>query len=93
MAYTCGTNCLTVPFTATAIDTCCSNVNVDLQYYLGTNITSATNNCFLVNTTNMVVVVASDNCSNVVSSYFTVTVLPGPGSLAIQYQQQGTTSS
>ena len=94
VAYTCGTNCLTVPFTATAIDPCCGNSNVFLQYYVlqGTNsipIADPPSYCFPADSTNTVKVVASDNCSNVVTSYFNVTVLNGPGSVAISYQYVG----
>jgi uncharacterized repeat protein (TIGR03803 family) len=63
-------NCATVPFTATAIDTCCTNV--DLLYI------PASNTCFLANTTNTVQVVAFDSCNDTaVTNFFTVTVLPG----------------
>jgi hypothetical protein len=70
----CSTNCVVVPLSATAIDTCCTN-DMTLQYYLGGTSISATDTCFSVNTTNTVEVVAMDGCSNTASSYFTVTVI------------------
>ena len=92
----CGDSCVIVPLTATAIDTCCSNVT--LQYYLGLGGTSisATDTCFNVDTTNTVTVVATDSCGNMASSYFTVTVPletncgccgPGLGPQTIQWLQ------
>jgi len=69
VAYTCS-NCTTVPFTATAFDSCCTNMF--LQYF------PPTNTCFLVNSTNPVMIVAYDSCNNAVTNIITVTVLPGP---------------
>jgi hypothetical protein len=63
-------NCLPVSFSATAVDTCCSNVT--LQYF------PPPDTCFSNNSTNLVEVVATDSCGNSASNHFTVTVLPGP---------------
>lgn len=93
VAYTCGSNCLTVPFAARAVDICCTNTSAFLQYYViqGTNsipISTPPSYCFPANSTNTVEVVATDGCGNIVSNYFTVAVMYGPGTLAIKAQQQ-----
>jgi len=69
VAYTCN-NCTTVPFTATAIDNCCSNVFLTYD--------PPTNTCFPLNSTTPVKLLAFDYCGNRVTNYITVTVLPGP---------------
>jgi hypothetical protein len=69
VAYTCS-NCTTVPFTATAVDICCSS-GATLSF----NPPETT--CFPLNSTNKVTVTATDQCGNAASSSFTVTVLPG----------------
>jgi hypothetical protein len=69
VAYTCG-SCTTVPFTATAVDSCCTQVS--LAYSIDTN------TCFALNTITPVNIVASDNCGNFATNYITVTVLPEP---------------
>jgi hypothetical protein len=66
-------NCTTVPFTAKAIDFCCSNV------FLVYN--PPTNTCFPVNTKTPVQIMAFDYCGNTVTNYITVTVNPGPNCL------------
>jgi HYR domain len=63
-------NCVPVAFSATALDPCCSNATLIYQPQSGT--------CFAVNTTTTVTVIGSDNCGNVATNYFTVTVNPGP---------------
>jgi hypothetical protein len=64
-------NCVPVTYSATALDTCCPNVNLIYQPPSGT--------CFPVNKTTTVTVIATDNCNNNgVTNYFTVTVNPGP---------------
>jgi len=63
-------NCVMVPFNARAFDTCCSNVT--LTYSMPTNA------CFQLNTMTPVNVVATDECSNTVSTTFTVSIVPGP---------------
>jgi len=60
-------NCTSVPFSATASDLCCSNVS--LQY------DPAPDTCFAAGTTTTVKVVATDDCGNSVSNYFTVRVI------------------
>ncbi|HEV2208299.1 MAG TPA: hypothetical protein VG167_05950 [Verrucomicrobiae bacterium] len=69
VAYTCS-NCTTVPFTASAFDSCCTNLN--LLYY------PPTNTCFPLNSTTPAEVIAYDSCGNAATNYFTITVLPGP---------------
>ena len=90
--YACGTNCVTVPLTAVAADSCCTNATLLLLLngqvlQTGTN-SVMTDYCFPVNSTNTVQVNAYDNCGNAVTNFFTVTVLSGPGTLAINYQYQ-----
>jgi len=66
-------NCFLVTaatFSATAIDTCCSNVVLQYQPPVGT--------CLPLDSTNTVVVVATDSCGNAATNFFTVTVIPGP---------------
>jgi HYR domain len=63
-------NCVPVTFSATAVDTCCSNAV--LQY----NPPSGT--CFPVNTTTTVTAMAHDACGNTATNYFTVTVNQDP---------------
>jgi hypothetical protein len=65
-------SCMPVTFSATALDTCCTNGTPVLQY----NPPSGT--CFPVNTTTPVRVTAFDNCGNVATNYFTVTVNQNP---------------
>jgi hypothetical protein len=70
-AYTCS-NCLAVPYTAYAVDTCCA-AGATLTF----NPPSGT--CFPLGSTTTVNVSASDDCGNGAISSFTVTVLPGSG--------------
>jgi hypothetical protein len=71
VAYTCS-NCITVPFSATAVDTCCPGAPPTLTYSLPATY------CFPQNSTTPVQVVAQDQCGNRATNTFTVTVLPGP---------------
>lgn len=71
VVYTCS-NCTTVPFSAFAGDPCCPLAAPTLVYSIPTNY------CFPQNTTTPVQVTAYDQCGNVASNSFTVTVLPGP---------------
>jgi uncharacterized repeat protein (TIGR03803 family) len=66
-------NCAPVSFFATATDLCCSNVQIS---YVFDSTLIGTNYCFPPGT-NLVEVMASDECSNTASCGFTVTVLPG----------------
>jgi hypothetical protein len=63
-------NCIPVTFSATATDTCCSNVILTYNPPSGT--------CFPRGLTTTVTVTAQDACSNTATSFFTVTVNPGP---------------
>jgi len=63
-------NCVPVPFSATAFDTCCTNP-VTLQY------SPPSGTCLPTNTVTLVTVVAFDGC-NSATNFFTVTVIPGP---------------
>jgi hypothetical protein len=69
VATTCS-NCTIVPYMVNAVDTCCQEVNLVYNPPPGT--------CFPVNSTNVVEVMAYDNCRNISSNFFTVTILPGP---------------
>jgi hypothetical protein len=71
VAYTCS-NCINVPFTATAVDTCCPGASPTLVYSLPATY------CFPQNSSTSVTVFAYDQCGNTNTSSFTVTVLPGP---------------
>ena len=71
VAFTCS-NCVTVPFSATVVDTCCPNGKPTLTYSLPATY------CFPQNSTTPVQVIASDDCGNRATNIFTVTVLPGP---------------
>jgi hypothetical protein len=63
-------SCAPVLFSATALDTCCSNAVLQYSLPSGT--------CFPVNTTTTVMVTASDQCGNVATNFFTVTVNQDP---------------
>jgi hypothetical protein len=69
VAYTCS-NCVAVPFSATAVDTCCPAGSVNLVYSLPATY------CFPLNSTTPVQVIANDQCGNAATNTFTVTVLP-----------------
>jgi len=71
VVYTCAP-CTPVPFTATAIDTCCPGSAVNLEYF------PSTNTCFPLNSTTPVQIVAYDQCGNITTNYITVTVNPYP---------------
>jgi hypothetical protein len=73
--FTCS-NCTTVPFSATALDTCCA-AGLSLAY------NPPPNTCFPVNSTNVVQVVATDDCNNAATNFFLVTVLRGPNCVSI----------
>jgi hypothetical protein len=64
-------NCVPVPFSATAIDNCCSNPPV-VEYY------PPSGACLPLNSTTPVTVLASDDCGNFATNTFIVTVVPGP---------------
>jgi hypothetical protein len=65
-------SCVPVNFSALAIDTCCTNGTPVLQY------NPPPGTCFPVNKTTPVQVIAFDNCGNVATNYFTVTVNQDP---------------
>ena len=62
--------CIPVTFTATATDTCCTNVTLTYSPKSGT--------CFPLGSVNTIQVVAQDACGNIATNYFTLTVNPGP---------------
>lgn len=68
-AYTCDA-CTTVPFSASAVDTCCTGANPSLFYSLPATY------CFPLNSTTPVQVTAYDQCGSTNTATFTVTVLP-----------------
>lgn len=72
-AISCGTNCTMVNFTASAVDYCCSNL--DIAYRLNGSLIG-TNYCF-PRGTNTVQVTATDGCSNVATCDFKVIVTSG----------------
>jgi len=65
-------SCVPVPYSAFAVDTCCTNGTPILQYNPPPGF------CFPVNTTTTVQVTAFDNCNNIATNYFTVTVNQDP---------------
>jgi hypothetical protein len=65
-------SCVPVPYSATAIDTCCTNGTPVLQY------NPLPGTCFPINKTTPVQVIALDNCGNKATNYFTVTVNQDP---------------
>jgi hypothetical protein len=68
--YTCS-NCTTVPFTATAYDTCCSNLVLTYN--------PPTNTCFPRGVTTPVQITATDDCGNTATVNILVTVSPAAG--------------
>jgi len=77
VALTCS-NCATVPFNATAVDYCCASSPAGGPGGPTLVYNPPVTTCFAVNSTNIVQVMASDDCGNVATNDFTVTVLPGP---------------
>jgi hypothetical protein len=71
-------NCTTVPFNATAVDYCCSTSPAGAPGGLTLIYNPPATTCFPVDSTNIVQVTAYDDCGNVATTDFTVTVLPGP---------------
>ena len=71
VVYTCS-NCTTVPFSAWAVDRCCPGAPPALVYSIPGGY------CFPQNTVSTIQVTGYDQCGNVATSSFTVTVLPGP---------------
>lgn len=69
--YTCS-NCVTVPFSATAVDRCCPLAPPTITYSLPATY------CFPKGSITPVEVVAYDQCGNRATNTFTVTVLPDP---------------
>jgi hypothetical protein len=71
VASTCN-SCTPVPFTASAVDTCCTGAPLTLTYDVPAGF------CFPINSITTVNVTATDQCGNSATRSFTVTVVPGP---------------